>query len=273
MPLSHRLANSRLNGDRAFVIGGLALLVILSWAYLLYISNDMKGATAMSADFNDGMAMSAATPNMMPWLLMDWVSMFVMWSVMMVGMMVPSASPMILVFSNVNRQKRKSDMPYVSTSVFLIGYIIVWTGFSAVATVFNWALHTDALLSGMIAESTVALLGGGLLLAAGVFQWTPWKNACLKQCRTPMGFVMTEWRDGNSGALLMGLKHGTFCLGCCWLLMALLFVLGVMNLVWIAALAVLVLVEKVVPQGAWISRISGFGLIAWGCLVLAQIIQ
>ena len=273
MPLSHRLADSRLNGDRAFVIGGLALLVILSWAYLLYISNDMKGATAMSADLNDGMAMSAATPNMMPWLLMDWVSMFVMWSVMMVGMMVPSASPMILVFSNVNRQKRKSDMPHVSTSVFLVGYIIVWTGFSGVATVFNWVLHTDALLSGMMAESTVALLGGGLLLAAGVFQWTPWKNACLKQCRTPMGFVMTEWRDGNSGALMMGLKHGTFCLGCCWLLMALLFVLGVMNLVWIAALAVLVLVEKVAPQGVWISRISGFGLIAWGCLVLAQIIQ
>jgi len=127
----------------------------------------------MSADLNDGMAMSAATPNMMPWLLMDWVSMFVMWSVMMVGMMVPSASPMILVFSNVNRQKRKSDMPYVSTSVFLVGYIIVWTGFAVVATVFNWVLHTDALLSGMIAESTVALLGGGFCWQRECFNGRP----------------------------------------------------------------------------------------------------
>lgn len=254
--------SSILHKDRAFVIGGLTLLVILSWAYLLNLANSMHG----------GMAMAAAMPNMMPWSHLDWISMLVMWSVMMIGMMLPSAAPMLLVFTKIHRKKRENNRPYVATGVFLAGYIIIWTAFSVLATIGNWVLHTNALLSGMMGQSTTALLGGSLLLAAGIFQWTPFKNTCLNHCRTPISFIMTEWKEGALGALLMGLKHGAFCLGCCWLLMALLFVLGVMNLLWIAALAIFVLIEKVVPQGIWISRISGLGLIGWGGLVLSQMI-
>ena len=179
---------------------------------------------------------------------------------------------MILTYAALNRRRLEQRQAFVPTGVFLLGYVLVWSGFAVAATVAQWGLNWAALLSPMMV-STNALLGGGLLIVAGVFQWSPLKYACLKQCRTPMGFIMTEWRDGARGALTMGLRHGVFCLGCCWVLMALLFVLGVMNLLWIAALAGFVLIEKVAPGGQWISRISGIMLVAWGVwMVLAALV-
>lgn len=250
-----------LKQDRLVVLGGLVLVVLLAWAYVFYLAQNMT------------QGMSAAMPHMMRWGLVDWGSMFLMWSVMMVAMMVPSAAPMVLIFSTVNRRRQQQELPYVATGVFLLGYLLIWTVFSAIATVGNWALHTHALLSGMMGGSTTAMLGGSLLLAAGIFQWTPLKYACLSHCRSPLGFIMTEWREGQIGALRMGLKHGTYCLLCCWLLMALLFVMGIMNLVWIAALAGFVLLEKASPKGTWISRVSGLGLVAWGVFLLTGVIR
>jgi predicted metal-binding membrane protein len=124
----------------------------------------------------------------------------------------------------------------------------------------------------MMGETTSNYLGGGLLIAAGLFQWSPLKYACLSRCRSPIGFMMTEWKEGNGGALQMGLKHGAFCVGCCWVLMALLFVLGVMNLAWIAVLAGFVMLEKVVPQGPWVSRTTGIGMLVWGGLMAAGVL-
>jgi predicted metal-binding membrane protein len=144
-----------------------------------------------------------------------------------------------------------------------MGYLVVWTGFSALAALAQWALHAEALLSPMMV-STSPVLGGALLIAAGLFQWTPLKHACLKHCRTPLSFLMTGWREGRPGAFGMGLKHGAYCAGCCWFLMALLFVAGVMNIWWVAAIAGFVLLEKAAPKGLWIGKVAGVLLATWG---------
>ena len=212
----------------------------------------------------DGMGMGMAMADMRSWSAADFGLMFVMWAVMMVAMMAPSAAPMLLMFAALNRRRRDQDAPYVPTGIFLAGYVIVWTVFAAAATGGNWGLHQASLLSSMMGAATSGYLGGALLLAAGAFQWSPLKTACLKQCRTPMGFLMTSWREGHRGALRMGLEHGAYCLGCCWALMLLLFVLGIMNLVWIAALAAFVLAEKVAPMSEWVSRGTGVLLAGWG---------
>jgi len=261
--------------DRLIVLAGLGILVTISWMYLFYIANDTSSMNMpMGPDMQDGKGMSAMKPSVpMAWSLSEWFAMFTMWSVMMIGMMIPSASPMILVFSKVNRQKKASGSPYGGTGIFVAGYIIIWSAFSVLATMVNFILHSNALLSGMMGHSDSMLLGGFLLVIAGIFQWTPWKDSCLSKCRTPMGFLITEWRDGSKGALVMGLKHGAYCVGCCWLIMALLFVLGVMNLVWIAALSVFVLVEKIVPNGLWIGRVSGLALIVWGLILIIPTIS
>ena len=216
-------------------------------------------------DMGTGMAM----PQMQTWAAADFLLMFLMWAVMMVAMMVPTAAPMILLYAAVNRRRREQQRPYVPTGVFLSGYILAWSGFASLATVANWGLHANSLLSSMMGESTSSVLGGSLLVAAGIFQWSPLKNVCLTHCRSPMGFLMSEWREGAGGALAMRIKHGVYCLGCCWILMGLLFFLGVMNLVWIAALAGFVLLEKVAPRARWWSRGAGVALAAWGALVFA----
>ena len=255
------------NRDRVIIVVAIIIITCVSWVYLFNLSGDMDSMSG----FDSKTGLSRAMPNMVPWGFSDWISMFVMWFVMMIGMMVPTASPMILMFSTVNRQKKAQNQPYVATAVFLSGYVLVWLGFSIGATVSNWVLHSNTLLSGMMGESTSNLFGGVLLISAGIFQWTPIKKACLNNCRTPMGFLMTEWNNGSYGAFRMGLGHGIYCLGCCWLLMALLFVLGVMNLVWIAVLTALILVEKVAPKGDWVSRITGIGFAVWGIILLFQI--
>ena len=248
-----------LRRDRAVVVAGILLIAVIAWAYTVYVSEN-----GLRMGMGDGMSMGMAMADMRSWSVADFGLMFLMWAVMMVAMMSPSAAPMLLMFAALNRKRREREAPYVSTGIFLAGYVVVWTAFAAAATLGNWGLHQASLLSSMMGEATSGYLGGALLLAAGVFQWSPLKYACLKQCRTPMGFLMTSWREGPRGALRMGLDHGAYCLGCCWALMLLLFVLGIMNLVWIAALAVFVLAEKVAPKAEWVSRATGVLLVAWG---------
>ncbi len=242
------------------VLAGVVAVAVLAWAYLFYLAWDMRrGVNLGPLQLDAGMAMSQVRP----WSGVDFGLMFLMWAVMMTAMMVPTAAPMILTFATINRRRLEQQQPFVPTGVFLLGYVLVWGGFSAAATGAQWGLHTAALLSPMMASGS-PFLGGALLLTAGVFQWSPIKYACLSHCRGPLAFIMTEWRDGTRGALVMGLRHGTFCLGCCWVLMALLFVLGVMNLLWIAALAGFVLLEKVAPGGHWVGRLTGLLLLGWG---------
>ena len=212
-----------------------------------------------------GMNMSG--PDLNPWSTATLLPLFLMWIEMMVAMMIPSAAPMILTFALVNRKRREAERPFVPTGVFLLGYLVVWTGFSALAALAQWILHGRALLSPMMV-GTSPMLGGALLITAGIFQWTPLKGACLIHCQSPLGFLLTDWREGRWGAFGMGLKHGAYCTGCCWLLMALLFVAGVMNLWWIAILAVFVLLEKVVPKGLWLGRAAGMILAVWGAWMM-----
>ena len=249
-----------LRRDRALVLGGLIGIIAIAWAYTAYLAWDMRGmdmGAGMGADRSMSMPMTA------DWTAADFGMMFLMWAVMMAAMMLPSAAPMILMFSTVGRKRRDEKRPYVPTAVFVAGYVLIWTGFALTGALAQWGLHAAALLSPTTVSAT-PFVGGALLLAAGIFQWTPIKYACLTECRSPLGFLMAEWREGHGGALSMGLRHGVYCLGCCWVLMALLFVLGVMNLVWIAALAAFVLVEKVAPAGSWISRTTGGLLLGWG---------
>jgi predicted metal-binding membrane protein len=252
-----------LRRDRIIVLAGLISVAALAWAYTVYLAHDM-------GNMHMGMGMGMAMPKMQSWSLMDFVSMFLMWAVMMVAMMVPTAAPMILIFANVNRKRQEQERPYVPTAVFLSGYLLVWTGFSVLATLAQWGLHEAALLSPMMV-STSPILGGILLLAAGIFQWTPLKYACLKHCRSPLSFLMTDWREGYRGALIMGLRHGGYCTGCCWFLMALLFVAGVMNLLWVATITAFVLVEKAVPRGDLVGRIAGVALCIAGLIMLVQV--
>lgn len=254
------IIESVLRRDRLVVLAGLGGVTVLAWLYLISLAAGMgDGPGAM------GEAMANARPT--PWTAGDFALMFLMWSVMMIGMMLPGATPMILLFAMVNRKKREAGHPFVPTGAFALGYAGAWTAFSLFATIGQWALHGAALLSPMLA-GTSAVLAGALFIAAGTYQLTPLKHACLKNCRSPLHFIMTRWRNGGGGALRMGLEHGAYCVGCCWFLMGLLFVLGVMNLLWVAALTILVLVEKAVPRGEWTARISGVAMLAGGLYLL-----
>lgn len=242
-----------LRRDRAIILAGIAMVVLVAWAYRVYLAWEM-GTMGMTPDM--------VMPQMQSWGAIELLLLFVMWAVMMVAMMMPSVAPLILMFARANRQKGASRV-VGSAGILLLGYLLVWMGFSVLAALVQWRLHTAALLSPMMV-STNSVLGGLLLVAAGVFQFTPLKRACLVRCRSPLSFLMSDWREGQWGTLVMGLKHGAYCAGCCWMLMALLFVAGVMNLFWVAAIAVLVLVEKTAPRGDLIGRFAGAALIVAG---------
>ncbi len=238
-----------LTRDRLIVVFALLIVVGLAWAYL------WTGA---------GMSM------MMPavWTPGYAVLMFFMWWIMMVAMMLPSAAPMILVVARANHQHFHTGRAHVVTSIFVLGYLATWAAFSLVATLAQWGLERKGLLS-MSLVSTSAWLSAGILIAAGIYQLTPLKRACLRHCRSPLAFISSHWRPGALGALQMGVVHGTFCVGCCWFLMGILFVGGVMNLYWIAGIALFVLIEKVVPAGRWLDYGTGVVLLVWGAGMLA----
>src|ERR687889_2456809 len=248
-----------LKRDRIIVLFGLVLITALSWAYVSSLASDMH---------NMDLVTEMVMPQTQAWSVTDLALTFVMWAVMMVAMMTPSAAPMILMFAGIKRRRQNQQVPYVPTSVFLMGYLVVWAAFSVLAAAAQWGLHAVSLLSPMMV-STSPVLGGMLLLVAGIYQWTPLKHACLSKCRSPVGFVLNEWRDGRWGAFLMGLKHGSYCTGCCWALMALLFVAGVMNLLWVAAIAGFILLEKLVPGGDRLGRVAGVVLVGWGAWMVA----
>ena len=253
-----------LKRDRWVVLAGLIAIAALAWVYMVQEARAMVQTGVCQC-----MGLKMSGPDMQPWSWPQLFPLFLMWAEMMVAMMVPSAAPMILLFAGVNRRCREQERPYVPTGMFLLGYLTVWTLFSAFAAVAQFALHALTLLSPMM-TSTSPVLGGVLLVAAGAFQWTPLKRACLRHCQSPLSFLMTSWREGWMGAWVMGLKHGAYCTGCCWLLMALLFVAGVMNMWWVAAITILVLLEKALPRGLWIGRLAGAGFAVWGLWLIGN---
>ena len=255
-----------LRRDRIVVAAALATIAVASWLYVLSLAAAMDSGMDMDMPAMDAMLASSLSS----WSMTDFLFMFVMWSVMMVGMMTPSAAPMILLYARVARQAHERGKPFAATTWFVLGYLLVWTGFSLAATALQWGLERAALLTPMMASAS-PVFGGLVLIAAGLYQWTPVKNACLSFCQAPLVFIQRHggFRRDASGALSLGLKHGAYCVGCCWVLMALLFVGGVMNVLWIAALAILVLAEKVIPLGRLIARVAGIGLVSAGVWLLA----
>lgn len=257
---------SALNRERLPLIAGITALVVLSWLYLIDMAVNMA---AMPMEDMPMAEMSMEHMSMpMAWGLLELTLLFAMWAVMMVAMMLPSATPMILTFFTVNRRRQSANRQTVPTYVFVAGYLVVWSAYSLAATALQWFFHNQALLSPTMVING-ANLSGLVLVIAGIFQLTPLKHACLQHCRSPLTFLMSEWRDGYRGAFVMGLRHGSYCVGCCWALMLLLFVAGVMNLLAVALIAVFVLLEKLLPRGELVASATGLILIIVGLAVIA----
>lgn len=247
-------------GNKPFVITGLAGIVASVWAYLILASLDMHGSMDGAAAW-----MMEAT-----WDARYLLLIFLMWAAMMVAMMLPSALPTILIFHKAIRNDPGVRSPSQRIIAFAAGYILAWSGFSVGATLLQWGLAEAALLSPMMVSAS-PWLGGALLIVAGVYQWTPLKHACLRHCRSPLAFLVEHWQPGMRGALRLGLRHGLYCVGCCWALMLLLFVGGVMSLLWIGAITAFVLLEKLAPYRTQGGRLSGLALVLAGAWVLASV--
>jgi predicted metal-binding membrane protein len=255
-----------LRRDRIVVILALILLTALAWSYLLWLSADMAMGGMDMGDFRMipsgmGLMVSAHTP----WQAMEFAFVFAMWIVMMVGMMTPSAAPMIVMYARVGRHTETQGTPFAATVWFTAGYFLVWIVFSLFATLVQWALERIALLD-FTMTTTSSVLGGLVFIAAGSYQWTRLKDVCLAQCQTPFAFLMRHggYRRDAWGSIILGLRHGAYCVGCCWVLMTLLLVGGVMNVLWIALLALLIILEKVTSFGRPIAHLAGLALVAAG---------
>jgi len=242
--------------DRLVIWGCLGTITLLAWIYLI---------RASTASDNTMGGMKMAMPMSHQWTPGDMWLMFVMWAVMMVATMLPGTTPMLMMFARIARGRGFAAGP--NFWLFAGGYIIVWTLFSACATIMQTALQNASVVSDELRVNP--FIGGLILILAGLYQFTPLKTACLSHCRSPIGFFMTEWRDGMAGALMMGIRHGSYCVGCCWSLMLLLFAAGVMNLLWVATISVLVLVEKASRYGKPIANAAGAVLVGSGLLLAA----
>jgi predicted metal-binding membrane protein len=246
-------------GSRLLVLLALGWVIALAWTYLVF----HMAHTGMHLGAQAIMGITGV-----PWTLTHFSLTLLMWAVMMVAMKLPSATPMVLTYAAVVHRVAKTENPAASVALFTAGYVLVWSGFSLGATALQWALERTALLSPALVASS-PLLGGGLLLLAGVYQWAPLKEFCLTHCRSPLSFIASKWRSGWSGALQMGVRYGLYCVGCCWALMLLLFVGGVMNLLWVAVIAAFVLLEKLMAPGSqWVRWTSGAALALTGSIVL-----
>jgi predicted metal-binding membrane protein len=245
-----------LRRDRGVVLACLVTVITLAWTYLLLGA----GIKMEEMDMGGGQIMMMAPL----WTLNYAALIFLMWAIMMVAMMLPSAAPTILLVGTLAR-----DRIAPVTVPFTCGYVLVWTGFSLAATALQFGLDRAGALSDTMVTSS-ARLAGIMLIVAGAYQWTPLKQVCLRHCRSPLAFLLRRWRQGAWGAFTNGIRHGFFCLGCCWVLMVLLFVGGLMNLLWIAVLALLVLLEKTVPWGGRTSRVAGAALFVWGAVTLVS---
>jgi predicted metal-binding membrane protein len=273
-----------LKRDRVITLAGLTALCALAWLYIVTGAGLGMSAWEMTTlalfphqhardvmPSMPGMDMGATAPMWMAWGFATWALMIAMWWIMMIAMMTPSATPTILLYARVHRHalvQGQIQDKLAPTGAFAAGYLLVWLGFAATAATLHWALERAGLVSAMMMGSQSRLLSGAVLITAGLYQLSPLKNICLAHCRTPTSFLSRHWRPRALGALRLGAMHGGYCVGCCWLLMALLFVGGVMNLTWIAALAILVLIEKVLPPGQWVGRGVGIALIVWGVATL-----
>ena len=258
--MSEAALEAVLRRDRAVVVLALAAITILAWIYVLWLANAMPGAGRMD---------TMMAPMTTPWSPVNFLFTLVMWVVMMVGMMTPAVAPMILLYAVVGRQAAAQARPLASAGWFAGGYFLAWSLFALLATVAQGVLQRETLLTPML-SSARGIFGGVVLIAAGAMQWTPIKDACLARCQSPMQFMQRYggFRAHASGSLRLGLLHGAYCIGCCWALMALLFVGGVMNVLWIAGLAILVLLEKSIP-GRLVPRLAGIVLIGAGLWLLA----
>jgi len=223
-------------------------MTALAWAYLIHLDHQMPFAME-----HDGMTAATGTTSHTPWSAADFLFTFVMWAVMMAGMMTPAAAPVLILFAVVRRGRAEPNAS-PATLIFGLGYLAVWTGFSGVAAFTQWMLHEAAMVSTRMAASS-SYLAAAILIGVGIYELTPLKSRCLTHCRSPLAFLLANWKTGKLGAFQMGIRHGIYCLGCCWALMCVLFVVGAMNLVWIAALTVYVLIQRVGPAGA---------LVTWG---------
>jgi predicted metal-binding membrane protein len=261
-----------LRRDRIMVATTLILVSALAWGYLLWLSAamgmsgmDMSGLRTIPA------GVGLMVPVHTPWSAIEFACVFVMWAVMMVGMMVPSAVPMILTYARVGRCTQVQGTPFGATAYFSIGYVLVWVAFSLFATLAQSALERAGLLNAAMA-STSTVLGGLIFVAAGSYQWTRLKYLCLAQCQMPFAFLVRHggFRRTALGALMLGFRHGAYCVGCCWMLMTLLFVGGVMNVLWIGLLALVILLEKVIPS-ARIASLGGLIFVAAGAWSLSAV--
>jgi predicted metal-binding membrane protein len=251
---THGLSKGKLLSGRRVLIVELVFITVLAWAYMFYLYAAMPPLSAAQM----------AEPNLQPWTPVTFVMMFIMWAVMMVAMMLPSALPTILLFAKLKQNQTRQ----FEVILFVSAYVALWTAFSFAATLLQWGLHTRGLLSVMDATNT-PILGGVVLIIAGVYQWLPLKFVCLNRCRSPLSFLIARWKDGAWGAWQMGLQHGFYCVACCWALMLVLFVVGVMNLLWIVILSLYVLLEKLFFKGESGVRIAGAMLVFWGAWLIA----
>ena len=236
--------------ERWLVLADLALVAVIGLSTTLRLGDILMMPTA-----------SVAGALVYPVLL------FIMWWTMMMAMMLPSAAPAILTYGAIARKFAEKGRPAAPLIMFVAGYAAIWTGFAAIAVVLQ-ILSSKTIALSMMMAVTSAMVGGGLLIAAGLYQMSPLKAACLRKCQAPLMFLSRNWQGGNFGALRMGLSHGLYCLGCCWVLMGLLFYGGVMELRWIVGLAVYVAVEKLIPAGNRLSRFTGVLLIGWGAWII-----
>ncbi len=264
MSLTHQPVSSR-----TLTPAVLLLVTAGCWAYLFLLRSNMGGMSGM-AEMGSSPSVFAM-PMTAAWSVSDALLMWTMWAVMMAAMMIPSATPMIQAYTRTITPSRPpthiaASSLSGSTPLFVVGYLLAWSGFAAAAAGAQWLLHDAALVDAM-GTSTSRWIAGPVLVLAGAYQFSSLKNACLGKCRTPLGFLLTNWRSGRRGAVTMGVHHGSLCIGCCWALMALLFVLGVMNLWWIALVATIVLIEKI-TRNAIFPRVLGGVLVGWGALVL-----
>lgn len=270
-----------LRRDRIVTVAGLLILCGIAWLYIVEGAGLGMSARQMTTlaffphqqaeDVMQGMPGLQVDAGRPTWGFATWALMIGMWWIMMIAMMTPSAAPTILLYARVHRaataqgQFRDESVPI---GAFAAGYLTVWLGFAIGASGLHWALERAGLVSTMMMGSRSRWLSAAVLITAGLYQLSPLKNVCLAQCRAPASFLARHWRPHASGALRLGARHGVYCVGCCWMLMTLLFVGGVMNLVWIAALTTMVLIERILPRGEWIGRSAGVVLAGWGVATL-----
>jgi predicted metal-binding membrane protein len=259
------MVDTALRRDRMIVLSALLLLTAIAWAYVIWLTADMALPSAMP-----GMAAMMA-PTFAPWTVAHFLFMFAMWVVMMVGMMTPSAAPMALIYAQVARRSASLGQAFAPVGWFVAGYLLAWTLFSVLAALAQWSLESLALITPMMMSASRPF-GALVLMVAGAYQWLPIKDSCLSQCRAPLSFVQRHggFQPRALGSLRLGFTHGMYCIGCCWALMLLLFVGGVMNLLWIAALMIFALLERLIPGGRMFSRLAGVMAVTAGVWMLAS---